>query len=112
VANADKRNRGRVTPKKSATPPPRVRARRQPPKQIGPFKRPDASAPLGQVGRRPTPPGRLFVFAGMYFVCGVLSFFVLGGSLKFIIGVVMIGLSGLWLRGAMTAYVRQHGSDE
>lgn len=43
----------------------------------------------------------------MYFVCGVGSFFLLKGSLRLIVGVVLIGLSLLWLRGASTALLRQ-----
>jgi hypothetical protein len=110
VATDDKRNKpGRVTPKKdAATPASRPPRRSIIPRRIGPFDRPDANAPLGQVGRRPSSPVKLGVYAVVYFVCGVLSFFVLSGSLGIIIGVVMIGLSLLWLRGAATAYLRQN----
>ena len=106
---------GRVTPPKNG------RGRTEPaggekhqprrsiaPKRIGPFEKPDSSAPLGQVGRRPTRPGVLFTYAAVYFICGVLSFFVLGtGTLGVIVGVVLIGISLLWLRGGSTALLRQ-----
>ena len=107
----DKRRTGRVTPKKGtpdAAPAGRPR-RSLAPKRIGPFERPDPDRPIGQVGRRPSAPGRLFVTAAVYFGCGVAAFFLLSGSLRIIIGVVLIGLSLLWLRGALTAYVRQRG---
>jgi len=107
----DKRKggRGRVTPKggpRPDVPPPEQRSFA--PKRIGPFDKPDPDAPLGQVGRRPSSPGRLFVFAGVWFVCGVLAFVVLTGALRFVIGFVLVGISLLWLRGAATAYLRQH----
>lgn len=95
-----------MTPKKGASPPPGSTPSRLP-RSIGPFAKPDPSAPLGQVGRRPTKPGRLLLFAAMYFVCGVLSFFVLSGTLGVVVGVVFIGVSLLWLRGAFTAVLRQ-----
>jgi hypothetical protein len=106
-----KGGRGRVTPKKGAPDPgqqPSPGARRSIiPKRIGPFDRPDRAAPLGQVGRRPSSPGKLFLFAAVYFGAGVAAFFVLTGSLGIIVGVVLIGISLLWLRGASTALLRQ-----
>jgi hypothetical protein len=43
----------------------------------------------------------------MYLVCGVASFFVLSGTPGVVIGVVFVGVSLLWLRGAATALLRQ-----
>jgi hypothetical protein len=109
-----KDKRGRVTPKKGAPSSSSPAARRprseRPsilPRRIGPFDRPDKGAPLGQVGRRPSSPTKLFVFAIVYLVCGVASFFVLTGSFAVILGIVFIGFSLFWLRGASTALVRQ-----
>jgi hypothetical protein len=82
---------------------------RRGPRRIGPFSRPDPSGPLGQVGRRPSSPGILFLYAVVYFVCGVLAFVILSGSLSIILGIVLIGVSLLWVRGASTAYLRQRG---
>jgi hypothetical protein len=110
----DKRKPGRVTPKKSAQRP--SRPKRQPllPKRVGPFDRPDPNRPLGQVGRRPSSPAKLAVFAVVYVAAGIGSFFVLKGSLGVIIGIVFIGIGLLWTRGAATAYARQerHRADE
>jgi hypothetical protein len=78
------------------------------PRRIGPFEKPDPNAPLGQVGRRPSSPLKLAVYAIVYLGCGVAAFFVLSGSLGIIIGVVLIGLSLLWMRGAATSYLRQN----
>jgi Flp pilus assembly protein TadB len=104
VARDDKR--GRVTPKKGAQAP---RPRRPiTPARIGPFSRPDKNAPLGQVGRRPSSPRTLAVYAAVYLVCGVASFFLLHRSLGIIVGVVLIGLALLWFRGAATAQMRQN----
>ncbi len=108
-----KEKRGRVTPGKGTPPPstPRPPAPRRSllPKRVGPFAKPDADAPLGQVGRRPSNPVTLAVYALVYLVCGIISFIKLSGSLGVIVGVVLIGLSLLWLRGAATAYLRQRG---
>jgi hypothetical protein len=49
----------------------------------------------------------LGIYAGVYFVCGIASFVFLKGSLAVIVGIVLIGLSLLWLRGAATAYLRR-----
>ena len=108
----DKRKPGRVTPKKSALPP--SRAKRQPllPKRMGPFDKPDPNRPLGQVGRRPSSPTKLTVFAVVYIVAGVGSFFVLKGTLGVIIGIVFIGIGLLWARGAATAMLRQQARRE
>jgi Flp pilus assembly protein TadB len=107
VASDDRKKRGRVTPKKSTTPPPRADRPSILPKRIGPFEKPDPSKPLGQVGRRPSSPIKLFVFFGVYLACGVAAFFVLKGTVSVIVGVVMIGISLFWLRGASTAVLRQ-----
>jgi hypothetical protein len=77
------------------------------PKRIGPFDRPDGGAPLGQVGRRPSSPAKLFLFGAVYLGAGVAAFFVLSGSVGVIVGVVLIGISLLWVRGASTALLRQ-----
>jgi hypothetical protein len=106
VAN-DKRKPGRVTPKKSTAPPARAKRPSILPKRVGPFERPDSGKPLGQVGRRPSSPAKLLTFAIVYVVCGVLSFFVIGKTLRVILGVVMIGIGLLWFRGAATAQLRQ-----
>ena len=108
ASSKDRRKGGRVTPKggvptRSATGP----RKSMRPARIGPFQRPERGAPLGQVGRRPSSPVKLFVFAVMYLACGVAAFFVLPGSLGVVIGIVFIGLSLLWLRGASTALLRQ-----
>jgi hypothetical protein len=101
----NKRKGGRVTPKKSAPPP---RARRSGlPGRIGPFEKPDPDRPVGQVGRRPSSPVKLFLFFVVYLVAGILAFFTLSGSLGIILGVVLIGVSLFWLRGASAAVVRQ-----
>jgi len=116
VANEKRKKGERVTPKKSAIPPAQARRERRrwsAPKRIGPFEKPDPDKPLGQVGRRPSSPIKLLVYAVVYFACGIASFFVLKGTLKIIIGVVLIGISLLWLRGASTAMLRlQKRSDE
>jgi len=114
VANEKRKKGERVTPKKNAAPPPSSRRPRRfsAPARIGPFDKPDADRPLGQVGRRPSSPIKLLIYAAVYFVCGVASFFVLKGTLKFVIGVVLIGLSLLWLRGASTAVLRQQKRSE
>jgi Flp pilus assembly protein TadB len=106
VAN-NKQKPGRVTPKKSASPPARAKRRPVLPKRVGPFERPDASRPLGQVGRRPSSPTKLAVFAVVYLVVGVAAFFVLKGALAVIIGIVLVGIGLLWARGASTAFLRQ-----
>jgi hypothetical protein len=49
----------------------------------------------------------LFLFAVVYFGAGVAAFFVLNGSVGIIVGVFLIGISLLWLRGASTALLRQ-----
>jgi len=104
VAN-DKRKGGRVTPKKS---PPAPRERRSVlPGRIGPFEKPDPDRPVGQVGRRPSSPLKLFFFFVAYFAAGVIALFTFTGSLRIILGVVFIGLSLFWLRGASAAVVRQ-----
>jgi hypothetical protein len=104
VAN-DKRKGGRVTPKKEA---PTRRSRRPvAPRRIGPFEKPDSSKPVGQVGRRPSSPIKLFVFFVLYFACGIVALFTFSGSLRIILGVVFIGVSLFWLRGASAAVVRQ-----
>ena len=113
MANGKRKKGDRVTPKKSDLPPPRAaRPRWSAPKKIGPFDKPDPDKPLGQVGRRPSSPIKLLVYAVVYFVCGVASFFILKGTLKIIIGVVLIGISILWLRGASTAFLRQQKRSE
>ena len=105
-----KDKRGRVTPAKGSPPPSAPRERRSLlPKRVGPFARPEGDAPLGQVGRRPSNPVMLAVYAVVYLGCGVASFFVLSGSLGVIVGIVLVGLSLLWVRGAATAYLRQRG---
>jgi hypothetical protein len=108
----DKRKAGRVTPKKSAAPP--GRPKRQPllPKRVGPFEKPDPNRPLGQVGRRPSSPTKLAVFAVVYVAAGIASFFVLKGALGVIIGVVFIGIGLLWARGAATALLRHDARRE
>jgi len=118
----DKYKSGRVTPKKEPPPPPGTRRARparparargegrrwSAPAKIGPFEKPDASKPIGQVGRRPSSPAKLFLFAAVYFGCGVASFFILQGTVGRIVGIVLIGLSLLWLRGALGATVRHN----
>jgi hypothetical protein len=115
VAN-DKRKPGRVTPRKGATPPgPPPSGRRSIlPKRVGPFERPDPDKPLGQVGRRPSSPQKLLLFSGVYIICGILSFFLVGHTLGVILGIVLIGIGLLWFRGAATAQLRQsrRNSDE
>jgi Flp pilus assembly protein TadB len=77
------------------------------PKRVGPFERPTKDGPLGQVGRRPSSPAKLLVFAAVYLVCGVLSFVIIGHTLGIILGIVLIGIGLLWFRGAATAQLRQ-----
>jgi hypothetical protein len=104
-----KRKGGRVTPKKSATPAASGRRGRRSlgPSRIGPFEKPDPRRPAGQVGRRPSSPAKLFVFFVLYFACGIVAFVTFTGSLRIILGVLFIGVSLFWLRGAATAYTRQ-----
>jgi hypothetical protein len=110
---SDRKKGGRVTPKKATAPPGRPR-RSVLPSRVGPFEKPDASRPVGQVGRRPSSPAKLLVFSIVYVAAGILSFFTLKGSLAVIIGVVFIGMGLLWLRGAATAKLRQqqHSQDD
>ena len=103
---SDKPKPGRVTPKKGTTPPARAARRSVMPDKVGPFARPNKDAPLGQVGRRPSSPGKLLFFSVVYLVCGTLSFFVIKGTLGIILGIVLIGVGLLWLRGAATAQQR------
>ncbi|MHB8465149.1 MAG: hypothetical protein ACYDH6_01510 [Acidimicrobiales bacterium] len=110
MAKNDKR--GRVTPKRGSEPSGRPPRRSMMPKRIGPFAKPDPSGPLGQVGRRPSSPTMLAVYAGVYIVCGVASFVFLSGSLGVVVGVVMIGVGLLWARGASTAYLRQRSPED
>ena len=103
----DKRKPGRVTPKKGATPPARGSARRSIlPNKVGPFERPDPDKPLGQVGRRPSSPAKLLLFAVVYIVCGVISFVVIGHTLGVVLGIVLIGVGLFWFRGAATTQLR------
>ena len=97
---------GRVTPKKSTAPPARATRRSVMPDKVGPFARPNKDAPPGQVGRRPSSPGKLLFFSVVYLVCGILSFFIIKGSLGIILGIVLTGVGLLWLRGAATAQQR------
>jgi hypothetical protein len=109
VAN-DKRRRGsgRVTPRAGQEKPaPAGKSRARLPGRIGPFERPNAEGPLGQVGRRPSSPFKLLAFAAMYVACGIIALIALKGSLRIILGVVFIGVGLLWLRGAATAALRQ-----
>ena len=43
----------------------------------------------------------------VYLACGILSFFVIKGTLGIILGIVLIGIGLLWFRGAATAQLRQ-----
>lgn len=49
----------------------------------------------------------LAVFAVVYVGSGIASFFVLAGSVGVIVGIVMIGIGLLWLRGASASAVRR-----
>jgi hypothetical protein len=106
VAN-DKRKPGRVTPKKGTTPQARPTRPSLMPSRVGPFNRPTKDGPLGQVGRRPSSPAKLLLFSVVYLVCGIMSFFVIKGTLGVILGIVLIGIALLWFRGAATAQLRQ-----
>jgi hypothetical protein len=109
VANG-KRKGGRVTPPKDANNDGAGgagRRRFRAPERIGPFQKPDPDRPLGQVGRRPTSPALLLVYALVWLGCGIAAFVTLHGTLEVVLGVVFIGGSLLWLRGAATAYLRQ-----
>jgi hypothetical protein len=108
----DKNRPGRVTPKKSAAPASRAKRASILPKRVGPFEKPDANRPLGQVGRRPSSPTKLAVFAIVYVAAGIASFFILKGALGVIIGVVFIGIGLLWARGAATALLRHDARRE
>ena len=68
---------------------------------------PRGQRPPGQVGRRPSGPGFLFLVGVMWIGCGVVALVALTASWKFIPAVVFIGLGFLWLRGAATAINRQ-----
>ncbi len=108
----DKRKGGRVTPPKGSAARQPARRRLRAPERIGPFQKPDPDRPLGQVGRRPSSPGKLALFGVVYLAAGIAAFFVLKGTLKIVFGVVFIGMSLLWFRGAATAYVRQQRRPE
>ena len=82
------------------------------PGRVGPFERPDANKPLGQVGRRPSSPAKLLVFTVMYIGCGIASFFVLKSPLSVILGVVFIGVGLLWFRGAATTLLRHESRQD
>ena len=112
VARDRRKSGGRFTPKQGAISspnpqPPKPRRRLTPPPRIGPFERPDPNAPLGQVGRRPSAPAKLVLFAVVYAACGVVALIVLKGTLRVVLGVVFLGVALLWLRGASTAFLRQ-----
>lgn len=109
----DKDKRGRVTPKKDGAPPSSSGSASKParrsilPSRIGPFEKPDPNRPLGQVGKRPSSPIKLFVFFVVYFACGIIAFVGLHGGLHIFLGIVFVGISLFWLRGAATAVARQ-----
>jgi hypothetical protein len=107
VARDRRKSGGRVTPRRSAKPEASTPRRRLAPRRIGPFERPDSSAPLGQVGRRPSSPAKLALFALVYAACGVVALIVLRGTLRVVLGIVFFGVALLWLRGAATAVLRQ-----
>ena len=50
---------------------------------------------------------KLFVFFVAYFACGIIALLTFKSSLRIILGVVFIGISLFWLRGASAAVLRQ-----
>ena len=79
---------------------------------MGPFEKPDRNRPLGEVGRRPSSPQKLAVFAVVYVISGIASFFVIGKTWGIILGIFFIGVGLLWARGAATAFLRQQAHRE
>jgi len=61
----------------------------------------------GQVGRRPSSPGFLFVVGVAWVLCGIVAFFALTASWKLVPAIFFAGLGLLWIRGAVTAAQRQ-----
>jgi hypothetical protein len=86
---------------------PRKRQQRRPA-----ASKPRAQQPPGQVGRRPSQPGFLFLVGLLWIAAGVGALVALSASWKLIPAILFFGIGFLWLRGAATAINRQeaHGS--
>lgn len=61
------------------------------------------------VGKHPSPPGFLLVVALAWFAAAVGALVILHSSWKLIPVVVFAGIGVLYLRGAMSAYLRRPG---
>jgi hypothetical protein len=68
--------------------------------------KPDPNAPMGQVGKRPSPPIFLLLVGFAWIICGVVALFVIKQAWRIAIGVVFIGIGLFWMRGAMATYAR------
>src|SRR4051812_30456037 len=80
------------------------------PPKSGRAARPPAGEPEStpQVGRRPSPPGLLFLLAAMWIVSGVIAGISLDVSWKLVPAIVFIGIGLLYLRSAVTTLVRRN----
>ena len=66
------------------------------------------TAPVPEVGRRPSNPAFLLLLGIMWVLCGVIAFARLDASWRLIPAVVFVGIGGLFLRGAATTIVRRN----
>ena len=62
--------------------------------------------PTPQVGKRPSPPGLLFLIGAVWVVAGIVLIFALHSSWKLVPVVVSIGIGLLYIRGGITALAR------
>ncbi len=93
MAEDRKRKGGRVTPKAGSG--------------AGKSGPPDkADKPVGQVGKRPSPPLFLLAVAVAWIVCGIAAFFIFKQTWRIVVGVVFIGMGLYWLRGALATVAR------
>jgi hypothetical protein len=99
MANDPKRKGGRVTPKGGASA--SSNGSGASPKGSG-----GKDEPVGQVGKRPSPPIFLLLIGFAWIICGVFALFLFKPSWRIVVGVVFIGIGLFWMRGAMATYAR------
>jgi hypothetical protein len=62
---------------------------------------------IGQVGRRPGSPSMPLIIGVMWVAVGVVILVTFTASWRFIVGIVCIGVGGLFIRGGLAAIVRR-----
>ncbi len=67
---------------------------------------PGKDEPVGQVGKRPSPPIFLLLVGFAWIICGIVALFLFKPSWRIVVGVVFIGIGLFWMRGAMATYAR------